>query len=281
MDKLAKPRQMSVPWLTARWREKVFETDFPMLPDISREILGTFRRHSKNTGQSGEKAIRIVLCHHKNQKRLADFFEHQLSLYIAKPVIERPKDSVEGKSAIDQADLVVLFFSTAFVETPELVEDANVALCRQRWTDRLVLLPLLLEALPSSPAYFNLFPCLFSITDDIWEGKKLSFLTRVSWFCTLNAKVAAFLDTTALFASFVATNSNKVQGSFKTLLSVQEIDKSFKEISGQDRVDGKFCNPMVFEEYKPTTRRSHSTEHPENEITNSTNDGHRQNTLPS
>lgn len=257
------PRIMATTRLTAEWREKLLEKDFSLLPNINRDALENFR-HSKKTKQVDERSPHIVLCYHKNQKRLANFFAKRLSLYMDKPVIEVPKDSADGKSVIDKADLVILFLSPAFVETPILVEEANVALCRQRWTDRMILLPLIVEPLPSSPAYFKLFLCLFAITDEIWEDSDVPLITRLSWCSTLSSKSCKFLDTAALFASFVATKSDCVKGEFKTLLSSQELARSVKEMSALSEESIKRCNPMTFEDYKPKFACSHSVQ--ENEV---------------
>ena len=246
--------------LTADWRTKFFEMDFPLLPDVNHEQLERFRLSDKKS-QVGQKPPQIVLCYHQEKRRFVDFFAKRISAYISNPVIERPRDSAEGKSVIDKADIVVLFVSSAFVQTPILVEEANVALCRQRWSDSMILLPVFLDSLPSNPAYFNLFLTLFSITDSIWENKKPSLLTRISWRCTLNSRQAGFLDAAALFAGFIVTNSTAFKGSFKTLLSLQELSKSVKEMSRQiDEEPPPLCNPMVFEECKPTFVTSHSVE---------------------
>ena len=258
-DTLSKPQPMSVPWLTKDWRGKFFAMDFPLLSGVNHDLLEKFR-HSKKSASATGNPPHIVLCYHQKQRRLADFFAKRVSSYVVRPVIERPRDSAEGKSLIDKADMVVLFLSPEFLETPLLVEDANVALCRQRWTDRLILFPVCVGTLPPNPAYFGLFLNLFAISDDLWENRQLSFRNRMSWLCTLNSRSAVFLDTAALFASFVVANRDGFKGSFKTLLSLQELAKSMKEMTEQTEEEQQLCNPLVFEEYKPVIASQHSNE---------------------
>ena len=234
--------------------------DFPLLPDVSHDLLGKFKCVKKSS-QVTENPPRIVLCHHQKQKGLADFFAKRLSSYVFKPVIERPRDSADGKSLIDTADIVVLFLSPEFLDTPVLVEDANVALCRQRWADGMILFPIYLSSFPPNPAYFSLFLSLFAITDDIWENKRLSLKNRLLWLCTLDSRHAVFLDTAALFASFIVANPSGFRGSFKTLLSVQELKKSIDEMGDRGgEQQQQLCNPMVFEGNRPATASQHSSE---------------------
>ena len=250
---------MSVSILTQQWREKFFAMDFPLLPDVSHALLDQFKSSNRRS-HTAENPLHVVLCYHPNQKRFADFFARRVASYVNRPIIERPRDSAEGKALIDKADIVVLFLSWDFLTSPVLVEDANVALCRQRWTDKMVLFPICVDSIPSTPAYFSLLLSLFSVTDGIWENKKLPLKERISWFCTLDSRHAVFLDTAALFASYIVCNSSCFKGSFKTLLSLQELAKSAKEMSNEAGEQRNYCNPLVFEECTPVIASQHSIE---------------------
>lgn len=69
---------------------------------------------------------------------------------------------------LDKARLVIPLLSCSFMRSSELVHELNIGWCRQRECSRLCFLAIILEQLPKSPAYINLFPCFFNCTDSCW-----------------------------------------------------------------------------------------------------------------
>eukprot|EP00795_Rhopilema_esculentum_P000775 gene776-10504_t len=256
LDGLRKPNPLLLSKLTEDWRTKFVLNGYPYLPKLAsgaKNEICLSPDHDNTTPY-------IVLCHHHSDKSAADFLAKRLTVYLKKPIIQRPKQSEACNALIDKADLVIVMLSAAFVSNPKLIEEANIALCRQRWSDRLILLPVLLEPLPDFPAYSKLFLCFFSLTDYIWQNNKLSLKDRLSWMCTLNSAKAVFLDKVAFFASSIASNHSVAEGQFKTLISVQELGKSIKQMSESSSCDEWSCNPLVFQDAQLPSTTAHSAE---------------------
>ena len=228
------------------WREQNLASDHPYIPMVSKQAIAEFY-HQKHK-LSISKSYTVVLCYHPSDKTLAKFFAKRLKSYLPCPIIRRPEDSARGNTLIDEADLVVLFLSPSFLSSAELTEQANIALCRQRASDRLVMLSVILAYLPKIPAYFRLFTCFFSCTDEMWMDRQLSVKERLVWSCTLKASNAACLDSAASFAGFLVSNPDIFRGSFKTFLNLLELKTS---ICSLQESSGDVCfdtNPLKFEE---------------------------------
>eukprot|EP00794_Sanderia_malayensis_P007284 gene7284-8097_t len=244
LGNLRKPRELDMNYLMEDWRRQNMRNNYPYMSMVSHEAIGTFYRQKK---KQLRKMYTIALCYHEADKTHVNFFRKRLTSYLLGPVLVRPQESSRGNLLIDEADLVVLFLSPEFLNSPELIEQANIALCRQRVSDRLVMISIVLDSLPTNHAYLRLLACFFSCNDEIWQERDVSLRTRLSWLSTLKKPAAICLDTAASFAGFVVSNSEFFFGSYKTLLSVGELEASCDLMKNGERNLVSHCDPLHFD----------------------------------
>lgn len=73
--------------------------------------------------------------------------------------------------SLDVARVIVPLLSPAFLTSSELVEELNIAICRNRSSSRRVLFPVQVAVVPPKPSYVHLIPSEFSCNDFKWACK--------------------------------------------------------------------------------------------------------------
>ena len=190
----------------------------------------------------------IMICFHENDKLMAKFLVDRIRYYLPNARISLPEESKVRHSLLDNALLVVPLLSCSFVASAELTEELNTALCRQRFNNRLVLFPIHLEPLPITPSYFHLIWSLISCEDRVWLN--FQTITKNAADDLLIPAVQKCLDFTARLISLIMLHPNLFQGSFKTLLSIQELRDTTLRFRAKLPVDSIGYNPLYFEEAK-------------------------------
>ena len=139
--------------------------------------------------------------------------------------------------------MVIPLLSSAFIHSPELMDELNTALCRHRFSRKLVLFPVLLEELPREPAYLRLLFCLFSCSDSFWTRQKLPSGLKTK----ITASSAVCLRAAATVITYVICSAESVSGYFKTLFSVDELMTSRMQLGMKEEAKLNF-NPLLFTE---------------------------------
>lgn len=111
-----------------------------------------------------------VMCSEENTKYCQLFCRlliHQNQSLIIKKSFEETNSS--RLAYLETARLVIPLLSPSFMLSIELVHELNIAWCRQRYSDELCFLVIILESLPVKPTYVHLLPCFFNCKDRRWK----------------------------------------------------------------------------------------------------------------
>ena len=222
---------ISIQQMTSIWRRSFFEQNFPIILDVDfcdKTIFNSYNHLS-------ETKYDVVLSYHENDKACAEYLGERLKEHIPNIKISLPvNDKSLHLHIIDEAKLVVPLLSESYVKSAELMEEYHTALCRHRFADELILFPIIVGDLPLSPVYPQITLCLFSTLDNIW-------LTELS-----GDPVSSCLSFAATVLSNLLARCPKVETSYKTLLSMKELeDWSYcKARNGQDAVSE--IRPILF-----------------------------------
>lgn len=182
--------------------------------------------------------------YHNGEEPLGRFLFERLQHYLPNATVSLPEESKARLALLDEATIIAPLLSHSFTDSAELSDELNTALCRQRVTDRLVLFPVSLGPLPSSPAYFRLLWSLLSCSDNVWTNYKLISNSKAD---TQFSSSQRCLDFAARVIAYVLTNSECFKGSYKTLLSTEELLDSTLRFRAKLPLDQLRYNPLYFE----------------------------------
>ena len=191
--------------------------------------------------------VDVALCFDEKDRIWGEFLLERLHHYLPNARISLPEENKVRHSLLDDALLIVPLLSCAFTRSAELTEELNTALCRQRFNSSLVLFPIALESLGiTSPVYFDLLWTLISCEDKVWQDSR-----RLKEPASEELKASErekCLDFSARLISYIVTNQSLFQGSFKTLLSTEEMRYTTLRFRAKRPVDSIGFNPLYFEE---------------------------------
>jgi len=232
---------------TSSWRTEHIKSGMAFLPSLKIENIMDLTANGTWSSEGNSNETDIMLCFHENDKAMAKFLVDRLHYFLPKARISMPEESKVRHSLLDGAALIVPLLSCSFTASAELTEELNTALCRQRFGNQLVLFPILLEPLPVSPSYFHLIWSLISCEDKVW----VSYHTALKYSDeTLILTTKKCLDFAARIISLILLNPDHFQGSFKTLLSTNELRDTTLRLRAKMPIDAIGYNPLYFEESK-------------------------------
>eukprot|EP00794_Sanderia_malayensis_P007282 gene7282-8093_t len=253
LEILERPTIVAVDDATANWRVQNYLSGFACLPNVNMHEVQAITQSIDFQFPKKLSNIDVVLCYHKNNELAGKFLQGRLKYYLPNMRISLPQELKVRHTVFDEADLVVPLLSSEFCRSAESSEELNIALCRQRFADRLLLFPIFLAELPSTPPYFHLLWSLFSCKDELWQDDK----------CHKDAltysPIERCLDVVARVVSYIAMHPENMQGSFKTLLSVEELQQATLQLRANPGTEFSSFNPLFFEE----TRTGHMMVKPE------------------
>ena len=241
-EQLDKPRMTSVEDVTSNWRSEHIASDFKLLSRVTLEALLNVSPREELVSDSPCK-IDIALSYHKDDSALAQFLLKRLQYILPNAVISLPEASQTRNKVLDESKIIVPLLSAAYTKTAELLEELNIALCKQRFSGSLVFFPVYLEALPSSPAYLRLLWSFFSCADKIWTNSTSTISKHVDPSFSNHEKC---LYVAAHMIAFVLNNPEHFHESFKTLLSVEELYECSLKLRGQKDIQTSCDNPLFF-----------------------------------
>ena len=217
--------------MTSMWRQAFFEQNFPIIVGVDfcdRTIFDSYNHLS-------DTKFDIVLSHHADDKLCADSLVKNLKEHIPNIKISLPiNDKSLRLHIIDEGKMMVPLLSESYVKSAELMEEFHTALCRHRFSDEMILCPIIVGDLPLTPVYPQITMCLFSSLDKFW-------LTQLS-----GEPVSSCLTFAATVIANLLVKNPKVATSYKTLLSMKELEdwSYFKVRNGEDAVSEK--SPILF-----------------------------------
>ena len=232
----------SVEDVTSNWRSEHIASDFKLLPGVTLEALINLCPRETFANDRVCK-VEIALSYHEEDSTLANFLVKSLQQLLPNAIVSLPEVSKTRNTVLDESRLIVPLLSGAFTKSAELLEELNIALCKQRYSGSLVLFPVYLEALPSSPAYLRLLWSLFSCTDKVWTNS--SYIKSKHAYGAFSGHERC-LYVAAHMIAFVLTNPQFFQGSFKTLLSLEELYECSLRLRGQKDIGAMGENPLFF-----------------------------------
>ena len=251
LDNLGKPHITSVEDVTSAWRTEHYMSGLKFLANVELADVLNFQPEKKSDSSKSNK-VDIALLYHYGEEPLGRFLLQRLQSYLPDATVSLPEDSKARLALLDEATIIVPLLSHSFTDSAELSDELNTALCRQRVTDRLVLFPVSLGPLPSSPAYFRLLWSLISCSDNFWTNYKLISNSKAD---TQFSSSQRCLDFTARVIAYVLTYPKCFQGSFKTLLSTEELLDSTLRFRAKLPVHQLSYNPLYFD----LSRAGHSS----------------------
>ncbi len=240
LDKLEKQRNSSLVDVISKWRTLNFLNNFASIPNINIRDLESINSSMDFEFSKKSSNIDVVLCYDKSNESAGKFLQQRLKFYLPNLQISLPQDSKVRHAIFDEADLVVPLLLSEFTKSAELSEELNIALCRQRFANKLVLFPVFLEDLLASPTYVRLLVCFFSRKDEIWENPKSYH--ESNW--STNERC---LDMAARFIALICLKPELAEGSFKTLLSIEELLQTSLRLKLDRSMDSSGCNPIFFD----------------------------------
>ena len=127
------------------------------------------RPESANSKSVEAEQVHIVFSCAPEDQKYATFLKAIFKDAAPSLVVKAPSvDDKDRLPLMDNAKCVVAFLSPSYLDSPEQVEEFNIALCRQRISPATVLFPIVIQNLPSKPTYFHLVPSPLNITDAMW-----------------------------------------------------------------------------------------------------------------
>ena len=158
----------SIEETTSIFRAAFFQDGCPIIP-------GQRMLRNHNTVQS-DKNYHIVLSFHRNDTSYGGALMQELRALIPNLNISLPnKDNTKRLHEIDDTDLFIPLLSDNYIQSNELMNEFQTALCRHRYQNRVILFPIIVQQLPLNPAYLQLCLCLFSLPDNIWNSPEHCF----------------------------------------------------------------------------------------------------------
>ena len=180
----------------------------------------------------------IALSYHFAESDLARFLSDRLLYYLPNMKISHPEQAKVRSSVLDEASVIVPLLSHAYAKSAELSEELNIALCRQRSCSSWLFFPIYTEKLPSKPAYFRLLLSLFSCSDELWETNASDAAWSTKQKC---------LDAAARLIAYVLVSGSNLTGSFKTLISTEELSECTLQLRAKTKIDATSGNnPLYF-----------------------------------
>ena len=240
--------------------------------------------------QADGQPFHIVISRHQDQKIYGNYLDALLKESIPNVEVSFTEHMKKNSSnRLDEADLIIPLISLSYMTTSSFTSDLNIAISRQRSSGKLIMFPILLEKLSPHPTYSNILWCLFSCTDSHWtpesagssapelghrESSGRAVFTGASSSSSRSNSPSSALpvptDATSYLSSSVdkagsaclyaavsavksiASNPSSYQGSFKTLLNVEELIQSTMLLSSNTFLDIEY-NPLLFEQTKAET----------------------------
>jgi len=243
-EQLDKPKMTSVEDITSNWRSEHILSNFKLLPRVSLELVMNTSERKFSSNSHNETDIALICS--EEDSVWAQFLLKRLKYILPNTVISLPEVDQTRNTVLDDAKIIVPLLSASFTKTAELIDELNIALCRQRFSDTLVLFPVYLEALPSSPAYLRLLWSLFSCTDKVWTSSSSIVNKYVDDSLSGHDKC---LCVAAHMIAFILKNPQWFQDSYKTLLSIEELYEASLTLRTQKDIDASSNNPLVFINY--------------------------------
>eukprot|EP00795_Rhopilema_esculentum_P000773 gene772-10502_t len=232
---LDKPKVTSIEDVTSNWRTYHYQSGLKYLKGLEFQDMIDFKTTQILPG-SGSNSI--ALSYHSAENDLAQFLSDRLRYFLPNVKISHPEPAKVRSSVLDEASIIVPLLSHAYTKSAELSEELNIALCRQRSCSSWLFFPIYTEKLPSKPAYFRLLLSLFSCTDELWESNA----SDAGWSTKQKC-----LDAAARLISYVLVNGSNFTGSFKTLLSTEEISECTLQLRAKIKIDATSGNnPFYF-----------------------------------
>ena len=240
-EQLDKPKMTSVEDITSNWRSEHISSNFKMLPRVALElVMNTSEGQFSNNNHSETD---IALLYSEEDSTWAQCLLKRLKHILPSAIISLPEVAQTRNAILDDARIIVPLLSASFTKTAELIDELNIALCRQRFSGTLVLFPVYLEALPSSPAYLRLLWSLFSCADKAWTSSSSIVNKYVDDSLSGHEKC---LCVAAHMIAFILMNPQWFQDSYKTLLSIEELYEASLTFRTQKEIDASCNNPLVF-----------------------------------
>ena len=238
--------------ILSSWRTEHTLSGFEFLPDLKLKDIFDLTPDDKWSSGGNSNGADIMLSFHERDRMMAQYLVDRLHYYLPQARISLPEETKVRHSLLDDAAIVVPLLSCSFTATAELTEELNTALCRQRFSNKLVLFPIALEPLPITPSYFHLIWSLISCEDKVW--KNYNTITKNSTDKLVTTAEQKCLDYAARMVSLILLNPGLFNGSFKTLLSIQELRDTTLRFRAKMPVNSIGYNPLYFEE----SRAGHS-----------------------
>jgi len=210
---------------TSIWRRQFYKQDYPVIQGESFVEKYIF---SKCNYESNSK-YDIVLSYHKADADFAKTLGDCLKTNIPNINISLPSDDKKMRlKEFDEAKIIVPLLSNAYVTCNELIEEFQIALCRHRFEKELILFPIIVEELPLFPVYPQIMLCFFSMEDSYWYTE---------YRC---------LKTAALVLCNILLKKPQVLSSFKTLLSMLELQEWCNYFVRDDETETLDLKPLYF-----------------------------------
>lgn len=163
----------------------------------------------------GDQLYDAIISFHEAQREIAEKLVAHLKIHIPEVSVFLSNDPKQSQlHNLDQAKMVIPLLSKEYIKTPLLMEEFNTALCRHRFSTEMVIFPLRVGELPSKPVYPLLSFCVVATEDLVWRKMATSDTSHID----------VCLKTAALVLANVIVKAPRFQSSFKTLLSVREME---------------------------------------------------------
>lgn len=190
----------------SRWRNTAASAQFPIASCTNFNDADSLRNIEYKSTQNYD----IIFSYHFNDEQQSKTLVENL-----KKIIPDIKTSLPDKNGglrlhlFDQCKLIVPLLSRDYIESSELMEELHTALCRHRFSNEIILFPIIVEELLPTPVHPHLIPTLFSTKDSMWMREK--------------DPSEACLSTASTVIANILTKKPSVKTSFRTLLSLNEI----------------------------------------------------------
>ena len=213
---------LSVEDVTSSWRRELWERSYHIVPGYNLLEKKRFEKYY----QDSDEVFEVILSCHPNEQCFAIFFRDKLQQHLPHVRISISKANVLRLHLLDDAKVVIPFLSDNFIEDSGLMEELDTALFRHRVANSLILCPIIVGDLPLLPSYIRLLFCLFSCHDSFWyPPSQACEATRSNLPEEMEPHASICLTTASLFVANIVAKQPTVSTSFKTLLSMHELQK--------------------------------------------------------
>ena len=158
--------------------------------------------------------------------------EKMPSLKVSEPM----SGDVSRVQCLDVARVMVPLLSPAFLTSSELIEELNIAICRNRSSSRRVLFPVHVAPLPPKPSYVHLIPCEASRSNYKWASKVVEQdvkddVSRMAQHHHLDVDLVFCLKTAAdQISQRLAEETRETDNANRVFLSLHVVDENWKEV---------------------------------------------------